>query len=81
MDQTDNKETKEGYYANYLEIDTLLSLQIPLSKAEDTPFAHDEMLFIITHQTYELWFKQILYEINSCMEVLAPHSLNQLPIF
>ena len=45
-------------YATYLLIDDLLGLQRPL-----TPDAHDELLFIIVHQSYELWFKLILHEL------------------
>jgi tryptophan 2,3-dioxygenase len=45
-------------YAGYLRIDDLLRLQHPL-----TPSAHDELLFIIVHQSYELWFKLILHEL------------------
>lgn len=45
-------------YAKYLELDTLLDLQTPQSD----PPEHDEMLFIIIHQTYELWFKLMLHE-------------------
>src|SRR6201993_3656672 len=45
-------------YANYLDLEKLLTLQKPGS----TPAEHDEMLFIIIHQTYELWFKQLLHE-------------------
>lgn len=45
-------------YATYLLIDDLLRLQRPL-----TPDAHDEMLFIVVHQAYELWFKLILHEL------------------
>lgn len=45
-------------YSNYLKIDELLSLQEYRSETRE----HDEMLFIIIHQTYELWFKQILHE-------------------
>ena len=45
-------------YANYLDLEKLLTLQRPRS----TPPEHDEMLFIIIHQTYELWFKQLLHE-------------------
>lgn len=45
-------------YANYLDLEKLLTLQNPRSK----PPEHDEMLFIIIHQTYELWFKQLLHE-------------------
>ena len=47
-------------YASYLHIDQLLSIQEPRSK----PAEHDEMLFIIIHQAYELWFKQILHELD-----------------
>lgn len=47
-------------YSNYLKIDDLLSLQ----KLRSVPEEHDEMLFIIIHQTYELWFKQILHELD-----------------
>src|ERR1700757_3319480 len=45
-------------YASYLDLENLLTLQRPRS----TPAEHDEMLFIIIHQTYELWFKQLLHE-------------------
>ena len=47
-------------YSSYLKIPELLSLQVPLSRPEE----HDETLFIIIHQTYELWFKQILHELD-----------------
>src|ERR671937_1791032 len=45
-------------YASYLDLEKLLSLQKPRS----SPAEHDETLFIIIHQTYELWFKQLLHE-------------------
>ncbi len=45
-------------YANYLDLEKLLTLQNPRS----APAEHDEMLFIVIHQTYELWFKQLLHE-------------------
>lgn len=45
-------------YGEYLKVPDLLHLQKPLSQPEE----HDEMLFIVIHQTYELWFKQILHE-------------------
>ncbi len=50
-------------YADYLKVEALLGLQAPASAAYG-PGAHDEMLFIIVHQTYELWFKQILTELD-----------------
>lgn len=47
-------------YAKYLKIDSLLNTQQPLSD----PVEHDEMLFIIIHQVFELWFKQMLWELD-----------------
>jgi tryptophan 2,3-dioxygenase len=51
------------YYGDYLRLDQLLSLQSPESAKHGTP-VHDEMLFIIVHQAYELWFKQVLHEFD-----------------
>jgi tryptophan 2,3-dioxygenase len=51
------------YYGDYLQVDRLLSLQAPESDKRGTP-VHDEMLFIIVHQAYELWFKQVLHEFD-----------------
>jgi tryptophan 2,3-dioxygenase len=45
-------------YTSYLKVDELLQLQTPLSEGPE----HDELLFIIIHQTYELWFKQLIHE-------------------
>jgi tryptophan 2,3-dioxygenase len=47
-------------YASYLHIDRLLALQEPRSK----PAEHDEMLFIVIHQVFELWFKEVLHEVE-----------------
>jgi tryptophan 2,3-dioxygenase len=47
-------------YNSYLKVDELLGLQ----QLKSNPPEHDEMLFIIIHQTYELWFKQILHELE-----------------
>jgi tryptophan 2,3-dioxygenase len=47
-------------YASYLQLDTLLTLQEPRSN----PPEHDEMLFIVIHQVYELWFKEMLHEVE-----------------
>ncbi|MCP9237411.1 tryptophan 2,3-dioxygenase family protein [Lewinella sp. JB7] len=54
------------HYHNYLELDALLELQRPRSVAAGVD-AHDETLFIIMHQVYELWFKQILTELDSVL--------------
>ncbi len=66
-----NQERTPQYYGDYLGIERLLQLQKPLSLREGKLIAHDEMLFIIIHQAYELWFKQILHEITACGEVLS----------
>ncbi len=55
-------------YADYLMLDRLLELQQP---GDD----HDEMLFIVIHQTYELWFKQILHEFDRLRELLTADDL------
>ena len=55
------------YYGGYLQLDRLLDAQKPLSGRGGRP-AHDEMLFIVTHQAYELWFKQIIHELDSVLE-------------
>ncbi|RME53312.1 MAG: tryptophan 2,3-dioxygenase [Deltaproteobacteria bacterium] len=58
------------YYADYLALEEILSAQHPKSEAYGRP-AHDEMLFIVVHQAYELWFKQILHELTSVIELLG----------
>jgi len=47
-------------YSSYLKVHELLNLQQPLSEGPE----HDEMLFIIIHQVYELWFKEMLHEMD-----------------
>ncbi len=54
-------------YSDYLRIDELLALQCPLSEGPE----HDEMLFIVIHQVYELWFKEILHELDHLNELLS----------
>ncbi|MCH2205135.1 MAG: tryptophan 2,3-dioxygenase [Lentisphaerales bacterium] len=62
------------YYGDYLKIDDLTSLQVTESSKVGND-AHDETLFIIVHQVYELWFKQILHEINSICAYLSTDKL------
>jgi len=62
------KKNKENNYQDYLRINDLLNLQNPISE-KNGMIAHEEMLFIITHQVYELWFKQILYELDSILTI------------
>jgi tryptophan 2,3-dioxygenase len=68
-------------YESYLKVDELLSLQHPRSEGPE----HDEMLFIIIHQVYELWFKELLHELDRVMRLLredephrAQHTLKRI---
>jgi tryptophan 2,3-dioxygenase len=51
-------------YTTYLRLDELLDLQTPASREASGGEEHDEMLFIVIHQIYELWFKQVLHEVD-----------------
>src|SRR5881227_1080898 len=53
-------------YNKYLRVQELIELQTCLS----TPAHHDELLFITVHQAYELWFKQILHEIDAAIALM-----------
>ena len=68
-------------YGSYLAVDELLALQRPRSEGPE----HDEMLFIVIHQVYELWFKQVLHEVDRVIVLLdtgdpyrAQHSLKRV---
>ena len=61
-----NVKNKPVYYSDYLGLEKILDSQHPRS-AVSGKAAHDEMLFIIVHQVYELWFKQILHELDSIL--------------
>jgi len=68
-------------YSSYLKIDELLSLQQPRSEGPE----HDEMLFIVIHQVYELWFKELLHEFDRVRRLLeddephrAQHTLKRI---
>jgi tryptophan 2,3-dioxygenase len=63
------------HYSDYLQLDKILGAQSPESDKKQQP-AHDEMLFIVIHQAYELWFKQLLYEVNSVAAIMQKPSLN-----
>jgi len=60
-------------YGGYLALDRLLSAQLPVS----VPEHHDELLFIIQHQTSELWMKLVLHEIRHVRELLAADQLGE----
>ena len=64
------------YYQDYLELETILNSQ-KLKSDEYGDRAHDEMLFVIIHQVYELWFKQILFELDSVLEIFRKKEINE----
>jgi tryptophan 2,3-dioxygenase len=64
-------------YSSYLKLDALLSLQRPLSDEQ----AHDEMLFIIIHQAYELWFKEILHELDHLKVLFTAGEIHRAQFF
>lgn len=63
------------HYHDYLQLDKILNAQEPESGKLQLP-AHDEMLFIIIHQAYELWFRQLHYEADSVVEIMSKPALN-----
>ncbi len=63
------------YYSDYLGLDKVLNAQ-DLKSKEYGKEAHEETLFIITHQAYELWFKQILHEIKSVNVLISENPVN-----
>lgn len=69
-------EKQPMYYGGYLHLDKILDAQYPVSFEKGNEPAHDEMLFIVIHQAYELWFKQILFELDYAMEVFGKEKIN-----
>lgn len=63
-------------YAEYLQLDKLLDAQNLIS-TESGKQVHDEHLFIITHQAYELWFKQIIFELDSIRELFSNEEMDE----
>src|SRR3954447_7890555 len=69
-------EEKSMYYSDYLELNKILDAQHPESFKNGNEPAHDEMLFIIVHQAYELWFKQILFELDFVCSVFKKEKID-----
>jgi len=65
MGQVSDEEGQLSY-GSYLRIEELLSLQSPLS----SPPAHDELLFIVVHQAFELWFREMVFELEAVCELM-----------
>jgi tryptophan 2,3-dioxygenase len=72
-------ERKPIHYSDYLQLDKILNAQQTESDKANVK-AKDEMLFIIIHQTYELWFKEILHELRIVQEIFSqPNIANSSP--
>ena len=71
-----SEKTSSVHYINYLQLDKILAAQHLISDKKEG-VAHEEMLFIIIHQTYELWFKQILHEIQSVMALFKADKIDE----
>jgi tryptophan 2,3-dioxygenase len=67
--------SSQVHYGDYLQLDKILNAQALESDRLNQP-AHDEMLFIVIHQAYELWFKQLLFEIDSIIEIMNKPAVN-----
>ena len=67
---------KKLSYGSYLQLDRLLDSQT-LKSTESGNSVHDEMLFIIIHQVYELWFKQILHELDSVLDMFKENYVQE----
>src|SRR5688572_23038900 len=68
-------EQKQVHYSDYLQLDKILDAQL-LESDKLQQHAHDEMLFIVIHQAYELWFKQLLYEVDSVAAIMQKPAVN-----
>ena len=64
------------YYSEYLQLDRLLACQTPVSGEGGEP-VHDEYLFIVVHQAYELWFQQILRELDATLAVFGAPTVRE----
>lgn len=69
MSTSDQSSSKPLTYWDYIKLDELLSLQAPLTKA------HDEMMFIMVHQTFELWFNLAINELRGALVALEEDNL------
>jgi tryptophan 2,3-dioxygenase len=75
--RNDEKENQMQnlYYSEYIELDKILNSQHPKS-FESIDEGNDEMLFIIIHQVYELWFKQIIFELDLVRNIFMRDGIN-----
>lgn len=68
-------DRKDVNYGEYLHLDNILQAQF-LESDKLNMHAHDEMLFIVIHQAYELWFKQLLFEVDSVANIMKKPAVN-----
>lgn len=68
------KEIPPCYYHDYLKLDKILDANYPRSIEFSGKMVHDEHLFITIHQSYELWFKQIIFELDSIIKLFQTDS-------
>jgi tryptophan 2,3-dioxygenase len=76
MAKPENDKKEPLYYGDYLQIGKLLDAQ-HLESSKIGPTAHDEMLFIIVHQAFELWFKQILWELDALKKIFLESGVQE----
>jgi tryptophan 2,3-dioxygenase len=69
--QLDGEAPHGTYYSDYLQLDSLLSIQEPMSLKEDGTYAHEELLFITVHQSHELWFKLIITDLTRVHGIMS----------
>lgn len=72
MGQVSDEEGQLSY-GTYLKVPELLALQAPLSK----PAAHDELLFIIVHQAFELWFREMAFELETVRDLISSGDIHR----
>ncbi len=83
--QRNPEEPKSLSYGNYLQLNKLLDAQqlqsaLPRKNEPKPQPAHDELLFIVVHQAHELWFKQILFELDSILDIYSQDSVPEAKI-
>ncbi len=72
-----SKKYSTVHYKKYLGLDKILDAQHSRGAQLDARPAHDEMLFIIVHQSYELWFKQIIHELDSVTDMFNKNEVDE----
>ncbi len=77
MNKDSNQKYATVHYKNYLHLDKILDAQHLRSASPDNSAAHEEMLFIIVHQSYEIWFKQIIHELESVIDLFDNHKVDE----